>query len=165
MESRPRRLEWTRWLTRIDPAFEHDQAPARPWLEWVYALGPVVALTLLGLLTMDRPSLRGLEPTVVLVVIPLAARRMWPIPMLIVVSAGALLTSTESPAPWIEVCAVGLASFTVGERSADRLRSGLVAIGLAALLAGGFLAQGAQQIREARPAVRRPRPDLAAWAT
>ena len=55
------------------------------------------------------------------------------------------MTSADSAAPWIQVCAVGLASFTVGESSDDRVRSGLVAIGLAALLAAGFMAQGANR--------------------
>ncbi len=130
---------------RIDPPFEPDEAPSWPWLEWLYALGPVVALTLVGLLTMERERLGGFEPTVVLVVLPLAARRIWPTPTLIVVSAGALLTSAGSDTPWIQVCAVGLASFTVGELSDDRVRSGLVAIGIAALLAAGFMAQGADR--------------------
>jgi len=121
----------------------HDVRPSRRLLEWLYALGPVVALSLIALLTADRPRSGAFEATVVFVVLPLAARRMWPLPILLLVSWAALLTSTQSPSQWIQVIAVGVASFTAGERAGDRTRSALVVIIVAALMAIGFLVQDA----------------------
>ena len=133
----------------VDRSPAQDLRPSRRLLEWLYALGPVVALTMLALLTADRPRSGGLEATVVLVVLPLAARRIWPLPVLLLVSWTALLTSTHSPSPWIQVIAVGLASFTAGERAGDRTRSALVVIAVAALMAIGFLAQDANPLQGA----------------
>ncbi len=121
----------------------HDGRPDRLWIEWLYALGPVVALTLIALLTSDDRRSSAIGATVVLVVLPLAVRRISPLPILVIVSLAALLTSTSSPTPWIQVIAVGLASFTAGELSGDRTRSALVVIILACLMAVGFLAQDA----------------------
>jgi signal transduction histidine kinase len=82
----------------------------------------------------------------VLVVIPLSVRLVFPVPVLLVASTGALLTSVQSPVPWVEICAVGLASFTVGERAGDRTRSALVVVLVTLLMAIGFLAQDARPI-------------------
>ncbi len=114
--------------------------------ELVYALGPVVALTLLAVVTEDRPEGAGLAPTIAFVVIPLAARRVLPLAVLVVVAFGAVLTSLDSPTPWIQICAVGLASFTTGERAGDRTRSALTVIAVAGLMAIGFVAQGANRV-------------------
>ena len=114
--------------------------------ELVYAVGPVVALALLALATDDRPERAGLEATIAFVVIPLAARRVLPLAVLVIVALGAVLTSTESPTPWIQICAVGLASFTTGERAGDRTRSAVTVIAVAGLMAIGFVAQGADRI-------------------
>jgi signal transduction histidine kinase len=127
----------------------HDRLPAddgQPtllWREWLYALGPVVALTVVALLTSDDRRSNEIGPTIALVVLPLAARRFWPLAIVVIVSLAALVTSTHSPTPWIQVIAVGLASFTAGEAASDRTRSGLVVIILASLMAIGFLAQDA----------------------
>jgi signal transduction histidine kinase len=120
-----------------------DEQPSLLPLEWLYALGPVVALTLVAVLTSDDRRSSEIGPTVALVVLPLAARRFWPLPIVVIVSFAALLTSTHSPTPWIQVIAVGLASFTAGERAGDRTRSALVVIIVASLMAIGFLAQDA----------------------
>ncbi|HKB28476.1 MAG TPA: hypothetical protein VKC59_05595, partial [Candidatus Limnocylindrales bacterium] len=75
------------------------EVTTRRWrLELLYAIAPVVALILLAAVT-ERPWFGGLEATIVLVVVPLAARRLQPLPVFVLVSLGALLTSTESPAP------------------------------------------------------------------
>ena len=51
-----------------------------------------------------------------------------------------------SPVVWVEVCAVGLASFTVGERALDRTRSALAVLAVTSLMAAGFLAQDTRLI-------------------
>src|SRR6476659_4109285 len=95
----------------------HDGQPNQLLIEWLYALGPVIALILLALLTSEDRRSSEIGPTVVLVVLPLAARRFWPLPIMVIVSFAALLTSTHSPTPWIQVIAVGLASFPPGDRA------------------------------------------------
>jgi signal transduction histidine kinase len=127
-------------------AFEPPAAGSttpRPWRELAYAVVPVVALLLVGLLTGEVRRTGGIEATALLVVAPLLFRRFFPYAVLIAVSAGALLTAAGSPAPWVEVCSVALASFTLGERAADRTRSGATVIVIAVLMAVGFLAQEA----------------------
>jgi len=132
------------WMAETEDRQPTDDGQPDPLLlEWVYALGPVVALTLVALLTADDRRSSEIGPTVALVVLPLAARRFWPLPIVVIVSLAALLTSTHSPTPWIQVIAVGLASFTAGERAGDRTRSALVVIIVASLMAIGFLAQDA----------------------
>lgn len=120
-------------------------APGSRWLELLYALGPVLGLTVLALATVREPGLAGLPPgldeTVLLVVVPLFLRRALPLTVLTVVSIGALLTTAESPASWIQAGGVGLASFTLGERGGDRTRSGLVVLTVAGLMAVGFVVQ------------------------
>src|SRR6478736_1249788 len=126
-----------------------DGQPNRLPLEWIYALGPVVALTLIAILTSENPRSDGIGATVGLVVLPLAVRRIWPLPIMVIVSLAALLTSTHSPTPWIQVVAVGLASVTAGEGAGDRTRSALVVIIVACLMAIGFLAQDADPLQGA----------------
>ena len=117
--------------------------PDRRWLEWLQALGPVVVLVAIGLVTQDRPRSGGLEATIVLVVLPLVVRRVFPLAVLVTVAVGSLLTAAGSPAPWIQVCAVGLASYTFGGRAESRTASGLAVIAVAAGMAVGFMAQDA----------------------
>jgi len=123
-----------------------DDPRSLPWQEVLQAVGPVAALAILGVVTQDRPRSGGLEATLFLVVLPLLGRRIFPFPVLVAVSLGALLTSAQSPAPWIQVCAVGLASFTFGELAVDRTRSALTVITVAAVLAAGFMAQDADVV-------------------
>ncbi len=117
--------------------------PDRRWLEWLQALGPVVVLVAIGLVTQDRPRSGGLEATIVLVVLPLVVRRVFPLAVLVTVAVGSLLTAAGSPAPWIQVCAVGLASYTFGGRAESRTGSGLAVIAVASGMAVGFMAQDA----------------------
>ena len=146
---------------RIVPLEPTTRRPDR-WLEWLYALGPVVALTLLGLLTMDRPTVGGSAPTVVLVVLPLAARRLWPIPILVVVVVGAppderaIATSLD---PGLRRRPGQLHGRRAGRRS-DAFRAGRHRPGR---IDGRRLHRpGRQPVRGRRPAVRGSRPDVAA---
>ncbi len=103
--------------------------------------GPAAALALLMLATAraDRPI--DVILTLLLVVLPLAARRTWPLAVLLVVAAGSIVLSISAANPWVEVVAVALASFTVGERSTDRTRSALTVLLVATALTIGFVAQ------------------------
>ena len=129
-----------------DPPLDHDAALRQRWVDWLVALGPVVGLILLALLTAEGPKPSNMAATLGLVVIPLAVRRLFPIPVLLIAATGAVLTSVQSPVPWVEVAAVGLASFTVGERAGDRTRSALVVLAVTSIMAVGFLAQDARPI-------------------
>ena len=127
----------------VEHALAQGLSPPRRWLEPLYAVGPVVVLVLVGLLTQEDRRSGGFAATALFVVAPLLLRRVFPYAVLIGVSAGALLTAATSPAPWIQVCAVALASFTLGERAGDRTRSGLTVVTIAVLMALGFMAQEA----------------------
>jgi signal transduction histidine kinase len=130
----------------LDHSTTEDAAPTVWRRELVYGFGPVVALTLLALFTQDKPRFGGIEPTILLAVLPLAVRRFLPLTVLVVVSLGTVLTAAESPVPWVLVGAVGLASFTTGERAADRTRSALAVIVVAAVMALGLVVQDADPL-------------------
>jgi signal transduction histidine kinase len=123
-----------------------EVAPTAWQRELAYGLGPVVVLTLLALITEDEPRSGGLEPTILLVVLPLAFRRVLPLTILVVVSVGTVLTAAEAPSPWVLIGAVGLASFTTGERAADRTQSALAVIVVALAMAAGLVAQDAEPL-------------------
>ena len=111
------------------------------WPPLVSDLGPIVVLLILaGAL---RPGIReGIDPApTLLILVPLAVRRLWPFRVLALVAAIAVLTSVDSPMPWIEVVAVGLASYATGVAATDRTPSALGVIAVAGLMAIGFLAQ------------------------
>ena len=62
------------WMAETEDRQPTDDGQPDPLLlEWVYALGPVVALTLVALLTADDRRSSEIGPTVALVVLPLAA--------------------------------------------------------------------------------------------
>jgi signal transduction histidine kinase len=111
------------------------------WPPLVSDLGPIVVLLILA--SALRPGIReGTDPTpTLLILVPLAVRRLWPFRVLALVTAIAVLTSVESPMPWIQVVAVALASYATGEAATDRTRSSLGVIAIAGLMAIGFLAQ------------------------
>ncbi len=104
-------------------------------------LGPVIGLLVLWALSGDESSRKSDVLAALLVVLPLVARRLAPTAVLVVVSAGAVLTAGETNAPWIEVLAVALASFTTAERAGDRTRSAVVIFATASAMTLGFLAQ------------------------
>ena len=130
----------------LDRPVDEHAAPAARWRESAYALGPVLALSVLALVTQDDTRRGDLMATILLVVMPLALRRVAPLAVLVFVSAGSVLTAPDSPVIWIQVCAVGLASFTTGERAADRTRSAVAVIAVAAFMALGLIAQDADPI-------------------
>ena len=111
------------------------------WPPFVSDLAPVaVLLVLFGVL---QPGIReSVDPTPTLLIIgPLAVRRLWPFRVLALVAAIAVLTSVDSPMPWIQVAAVALASYATGDGAGDRTRSALGVIAVAGLMAIGLLAQ------------------------
>jgi signal transduction histidine kinase len=114
--------------------------------ELAYALGPVAALIVLALVSQDGTRRGDVLATILFVVLPLALRRIAPLAVLVFVAAGSVATAADSPVIWILVCAVGLASFTAGERSADRTRSALSVVVVAAGMAVGLVAQDANAI-------------------
>jgi signal transduction histidine kinase len=76
----------------------------------------------------------------------LLVRRPWPLATLGIVSALAVLTGSHTPTPWTQAASVAVASFTVGERLTDRTRSAIVVVIVAAGIALGLVAQGADTI-------------------
>ncbi len=105
-----------------------------------------MVLVVLGLFTQDDTRSGSVLATIVLVVLPLVFRRAAPLAVLVIVAAAAVLTAPESPVIAVEICAVGLASFTCGERATDRTRSALTVIVVAAAMAVGLIAQDASPI-------------------
>ena len=77
------------------------------------------------------------------VILPLLARRRWPFPVLLVVSTASVATSLSIETAAVPVAAVALASFTVGERGGDRVRSAMGVIAVAGFIALGFIVQDA----------------------
>jgi signal transduction histidine kinase len=130
----------------LDRLIDEDVAPTARWREVAYALGPVAVLFVLALFTQDDSRRGNVVATISLVVLPLALRRAAPLAVLVFVSAAAVLTAAESPVVWIQVCAVGLASFTTGELAADRTRSALAVMVVAVVMALGLIAQDADPI-------------------
>jgi signal transduction histidine kinase len=107
-------------------------------------VAPVAVLALLTVLTGESGQRRADELIVAFVVLPLLLRRRWPIPVLVAVVLGAILSSRDATSPWVQVAAVAIASFTVGERASERIRSALTVFVLAALAASAFVAQGGE---------------------
>jgi signal transduction histidine kinase len=116
-----------------------NSARLRPSL--LVDLAPALALAIVTLAAgrFDRGSLEA--ATILLVVFPLAARRFWPLPVMFLVAFGAVATATHSESAWIQIAAVALASYSVGERAEDRFQSALIVLGVAAAMTGAFLAQ------------------------
>jgi signal transduction histidine kinase len=130
---------------RTDPASPPDRKLTE-LVGWIVAVGPAVLLSLLTVATGDRAARQAELPTILLVALPLVFRAQWPVPSLLVVAAGAVLTSGAFETPWIQVVAVTLAAFEVGRRIADRIRSLAVVIAVAALMAFGLLVQDADPL-------------------
>ena len=117
----------------------------RPWRELGLNVGPVVALILLGLVTSDKVGAAALAPQLV-VILPLLARRRWPFAVLLVVATASVATSMAIGTPFVPVVSVALASFTVGVRGGDRVRSAMGVVAVAGMIALGFLVQDADAI-------------------
>ena len=123
-----RLLEWRRW------------AAARREISPVLDVGPVVALTLValapGIQTHPWSHAR-------LVVVPLLARRFWPLPVLVVVAFGSVVTAVHVGSPWVQISSVALASFTLGDGWPERPRAVAIVLAVAAAMTLGFLVQDA----------------------
>jgi len=100
----------------------------------------VVAIVVLGLVTGVDSRSREL-PALLLVALPLLARRFWPMTVLVVVAAIAVVSSVHASGPWPQVATVAVASYTTGELARDRTRQALSVLGVASLMAIGFLLQ------------------------
>ena len=88
------------------------------WVSLAWDVGPSVVLFLVGVLTMDTRDPRVRWPTS-------SSRRPWrprisPLGVLAAVSFFAVLTSIDISAPWVDVAAVGFASFTAAILLLDR---------------------------------------------
>jgi signal transduction histidine kinase len=112
-------------------------------------LGPVVVLALLTLAVDEADRRRTTEAILVLVVLPLLIRRRWPLPSLVTVGFGAVVTSLLTPMPWVQVASVALAAFTLGDRIADRTIGAFAVVAVAAAMSLGFIAQDADPIAAA----------------
>lgn len=115
------------------------------WRGLILDVGPVVGLIVLGLVTTERMRAVDLA-TQIVVILPLLLRRRWPFLVLAVVTAASVATSMSMETPWVPVTAVALASFTVGERGGDRVRSAMGAVAVAGVTALGFIVQDADAI-------------------
>jgi signal transduction histidine kinase len=105
-------------------------------------LAPVVALLAFAILMAEGRD--RTIPREALILLPLIARRYRPTAVLVIVGLLAGATSMASPTPWIQVGAVGLASFTTGELSQDRTRAALVVLFVALTISFALIVQDAQ---------------------
>jgi signal transduction histidine kinase len=105
--------------------------------------GPVVALALAAVATGQFEGAGMLLATIALVVVPLVARRFIPLLVLVVVAFGSVATAAQTDSPWIQISAVALASFTLGDRWEERSRAVGLVLGVAAAMTVGFLVQDA----------------------
>src|SRR3954454_19305079 len=80
-------------------------------------VGPVLALTAAGLATRQFRAADDFLMTMALVVVPLLARRWFPVIVLVVVAVGSVVTAIQTGGPWIQITAVAVASLTLGDRS------------------------------------------------
>ncbi|HEX6867615.1 MAG TPA: sensor histidine kinase [Candidatus Limnocylindrales bacterium] len=113
-----------------------------PWRGLALDTGLVIALVILGIVTVERMS-GAIWAAQLIVILPLLARRRWPFPVLLVVSGASVATSMSIETAFVPVAAVALASFTVGERAGDRVRSAMGVIAVAGFIALGFIVQDA----------------------
>ncbi len=113
------------------------------WQPIVWDIAPVVVLFIVGLVTAEPDRARNV-PAQYLVLLPLLLRRQWPIGVFIIVGVLAGLTSVQTSTPWVQVGAVGLASYTTGELSEDRVRAGLVVLLVAATISLALIVQDAE---------------------
>ena len=114
-----------------------------PRLSLVIDVGIVAALAVATLALGEREP-RGTDAiTLALVVLPLLARRVWPLPVLAIVASGAVITAPMADEPWVQVVAVALASFSYGVHSTDRTWSAIAIVAVAALTSLGLIVQEA----------------------
>jgi signal transduction histidine kinase len=79
--------------------------------------------------------------TLLLVVAPLLIRRRFPVPVLLLVALGVLLTASRGGSIVADIAALSLAAFTVGEHTSSRTAAIALILGLAATMSAAFLLQ------------------------
>jgi len=121
------------------------------WPSVLWDVAPVVVLLAIGIVTAEPDRGKIVSPQL-LILAPLLVRRLLPIAVLLLVGVLAGLTSMDTPTPVIQVGAVALASYTVGDLSPDRLRGALTVLFVAAMISLALLVQDA----DAPPAVVLP---------
>src|SRR5262245_16909705 len=121
-------------------ADRHDHAFG--WRTIVVDVAPVVVLGLITLAADDASP----ERTLAFVVLPLLVRRLWPVVVLAIVATAAVITAVQTSDPWVQVAAVALASFTLGERLPDRTRSAVTILVVAGAMSLAFTAAAADPL-------------------
>jgi signal transduction histidine kinase len=111
--------------------------------ELLIDVAPVVVLGLLTFLTGDTDRDRQDFLILLTVALPLLVRRRWPVAVLGIVAIAAAATAEYAAAPWVQVGAVVLASFEVGWRATDRVRSAMAVVAIGGLVTLGFVIQEA----------------------
>ena len=131
---------------------------------WRVVAVAVLPVAVLGALTLalvgladDAPVPRGVDAPwrvsgglvgiVLLTVAPLALRYVAPSLVLVVMVATAVLTAVGEPASFVQALGVAIASYTVGERASERLRSAVLVVAVAGLATIGALASGGDPLR------------------
>jgi signal transduction histidine kinase len=66
--------------------------------------------------------------------------------VLAIVAIGAVVTTAQTRDPWVQIAAVALASFTLGERSVDRTTSAITIAAVAAAMGIAFILQEADPV-------------------
>jgi signal transduction histidine kinase len=99
-----------------------------------------VAIVALGIASAQRDR-ADLMPLLIILAAPLLVRRTWPLAVLVVVAAIAVVTSRNVEGPLPQIAAVAIASYTAGELATNRTRQALAVLGVASLVALGFIAQ------------------------
>jgi signal transduction histidine kinase len=114
-------------------------------LRLAWDVGPVLAVLAVSLLTTRGDTEREWLAYLVLA-LPLAVRRWWPVPVLVAIAVAAVAVTRELPGPAVPILAVAVASFEVGGRATDRTRSALTALAVASLIGFGLLARDADVV-------------------
>jgi signal transduction histidine kinase len=104
---------------------------------------PVVILGLVALGNDQAERTDSVPIVLAFVVLPLLARRRWPVPVLAIAAVGTLATTMSGGNPLAQVGSIALASFTVGDRQTDRVLAALSVVAVASLLSFGFIVQDA----------------------
>jgi signal transduction histidine kinase len=118
-------------------------ARTAPGFSALLDLGPVVGLALGSLFAVRSERLVQDYAALMLVVLPLLGRRHWPAVVLGLVALASLLTAAVTDNPFVQIAAVALASESVGQYLADRMRSAIFVLTVAGLMTTGFLLQDA----------------------
>ncbi len=119
----------------IDRVWTSVRSPA-----FILDYGPVVGLLLLSAVLLRDERAAELAATFLLVVLPLVRRRSWPLAVLVVITAGVVVT--QASASWVDIAAVALASFTVADLADDRALSALAVVLVGFVSAGLILSMG-----------------------